>query len=110
MAYGGPTPLFIVETPKVVWQIFSGDRQVRRVYMDVPHLVLPGLLASKRWNKSCLASSASARRCLADKVWHLLCLSRLPNLQHQPGSHHHAGDRGSSDECACQRREEAQER
>ena len=37
MAYGGPTPLYFVQTPKVVWLIFSGDHQVRRVYMDVPH-------------------------------------------------------------------------
>jgi hypothetical protein len=39
-----------------------------------------------------------------------LCLNRSPNLQHQPGSHHHTGDRGSSDEYTCQMREEAQER
>ena len=37
MAYGGPTPVYFVQTPKVVWLIFSGDHQVRRVYMDVPH-------------------------------------------------------------------------
>jgi hypothetical protein len=37
MAYGGPTPLYFVQTLKVVWLIFSGDHQVRRVYMDVPH-------------------------------------------------------------------------
>jgi hypothetical protein len=37
MAYGGPTPLYFVQTPKEVWLIFSGDHQVRRVYMDVPH-------------------------------------------------------------------------
>jgi hypothetical protein len=37
MAYGGPTPLYFVQTPKEVWMIFSGDHQVRRVYMDVPH-------------------------------------------------------------------------
>ena len=37
MAYGGPTPLYFVQTPKVVWMIFSGDHQVRRVYMDVSH-------------------------------------------------------------------------
>jgi len=37
MAYGGPTPLYFVQTPNVVWLIFSGDHQVRRVYMDVPH-------------------------------------------------------------------------
>ena len=37
MAYGGPTPLYFVQTPKEVWLLFSGDHQVRRVYMDVPH-------------------------------------------------------------------------
>jgi hypothetical protein len=37
MAYGGPTPLYFVQTPKEVLMIFSGDHQVRRVYMDVPH-------------------------------------------------------------------------
>jgi hypothetical protein len=37
MAYGGPTPLYFVQTPKEVWMIFSGDHQVRRVYLDVPH-------------------------------------------------------------------------
>src|ERR1022692_2929415 len=25
MAYGGPTPLYFVQTPKEVWMIFSGD-------------------------------------------------------------------------------------
>jgi hypothetical protein len=37
MAYGGPTPLYFVQAPKEVWLIFSGDHQVRHVYMDVPH-------------------------------------------------------------------------
>src|SRR3984893_1668824 len=37
MAYGGPTPLYFLQTPKEVLMIFSGDQQVRRVYMDVPH-------------------------------------------------------------------------
>ena len=37
MAYGGPTPLYFVQTPKEVLMIFSGDHQVRHVYMDVPH-------------------------------------------------------------------------
>jgi hypothetical protein len=41
MAYGGPTPLYFVQTPKQVWLIFSGDHQVRRVYMDVPHSANP---------------------------------------------------------------------
>jgi hypothetical protein len=33
----GPTPLYFIQTPNEVWMIFSGDHQVRRVYMDVPH-------------------------------------------------------------------------
>jgi hypothetical protein len=37
MAFGGPTPLYFVQTPKEIWMIFSGDHQVRRVYMGVPH-------------------------------------------------------------------------
>jgi hypothetical protein len=37
MGYGGPTPLYFVQSPKEVWMIFSGDHQVRRVYLDVPH-------------------------------------------------------------------------
>jgi hypothetical protein len=37
MGYGGPTPLYFLQTPKEVWLIFSGDHQVRRIYMDVPH-------------------------------------------------------------------------
>jgi hypothetical protein len=37
MAYGGPTPLYFVQTPREVWMIFSGDHQVRRVYLDVRH-------------------------------------------------------------------------
>jgi hypothetical protein len=37
MGYGGPTPLYFIQTPKEVWMIFSGDQQVRRVYLDVPH-------------------------------------------------------------------------
>ena len=37
MGYGGPTPLYFVQTPKEVLLIFSGDHQVRRVYLDVPH-------------------------------------------------------------------------
>jgi len=41
MAYGGPTPLYFVQTPKEVWMIFSGDHQVRRVYLDVPHSEKP---------------------------------------------------------------------
>jgi hypothetical protein len=41
MGYGGPTPLYFVQTPKEVVMIFSGDHQVRRVYMDVPHSESP---------------------------------------------------------------------
>jgi len=41
MAYGGPNPLYFVQTPKEVWMIYSGDQQVRRVYMDVPHSANP---------------------------------------------------------------------
>ena len=37
MAFGGPTPLYFVQTPKEVLMIFSGDHQVRHVYLDVPH-------------------------------------------------------------------------
>ena len=37
MAYGGPTPVYFIQMPKQVWMIFSGDHQVRRVYLDVPH-------------------------------------------------------------------------
>jgi hypothetical protein len=37
MGYGGATPLYFIQTPKEVWLIFSGDHQVRRIYMDVPH-------------------------------------------------------------------------
>jgi len=43
MAYGGPTPLYFVQTPKEVWMIFEGDHQVRRVYLDVPHSENPKL-------------------------------------------------------------------
>ena len=41
MAYGGPTPLYFLQTPKEVWLIFEGDHQVRRVFMDVPHSANP---------------------------------------------------------------------
>jgi hypothetical protein len=37
MAYGGPTPLYFVQTPKEILMIFSGDQQVRHVYLDVLH-------------------------------------------------------------------------
>jgi hypothetical protein len=35
--YGGPHPYYLIQTPKQVLIIFSGDQQVRRVYLDVPH-------------------------------------------------------------------------
>jgi hypothetical protein len=41
MAYGGPNPIYFIQTPKQVWIIYSGDQQVRRVYMSVPHLANP---------------------------------------------------------------------
>jgi hypothetical protein len=37
MLYGGPVGVYFIQTPKQVWMIYSGDHQVRRVYMDVPH-------------------------------------------------------------------------
>ena len=40
----------------------------------------------------------------------LLCLSRSPISNTSQVHAHHASDRGSSDECTCQTREEAQER
>jgi hypothetical protein len=33
----GTPMIFFVQTPKIVWLIWRGDMQVRRVYMDVPH-------------------------------------------------------------------------
>jgi hypothetical protein len=37
LAYGGPTPLYFLQTPKEVWMIFTGNQEVRRVFLDVPH-------------------------------------------------------------------------
>jgi hypothetical protein len=37
MAYGGPTPLYFLQTPKEVWMIFTGNQEVRRIFLDVPH-------------------------------------------------------------------------
>jgi hypothetical protein len=37
MAYGGGNPVHFVQTPKQVWMVYSGDAQVRRIYLDVPH-------------------------------------------------------------------------
>jgi len=39
--YGGPSPFYFIQTPKQVWIVFSGDQQVRRVYMDTPHSEKP---------------------------------------------------------------------
>jgi hypothetical protein len=41
MAYGGPNPVYFIQTPKQVWMIYSGDQQVRRIYLDVPHSANP---------------------------------------------------------------------
>ena len=37
----GGTPIFFVQTPKVVYLIEEGDRQARRIYMNVPHSANP---------------------------------------------------------------------
>jgi hypothetical protein len=37
MAYGGASPVFFLQTPKQVWMIFSGNAEVRHIYLDVPH-------------------------------------------------------------------------
>jgi hypothetical protein len=38
MAYGGgDEPIYFVQTPKMVWMIYQGNQEVRRVYLDVPH-------------------------------------------------------------------------
>jgi hypothetical protein len=41
MGYGGGNPIIFLQTPKEVWMYFSGDMQVRRVYMDVSHSANP---------------------------------------------------------------------
>jgi hypothetical protein len=41
MAYGGLNPVYFIQTPKQVWMVYSGDQQVRRVYLDVPHSANP---------------------------------------------------------------------
>jgi hypothetical protein len=41
MNYGGPSPWYLIQTPKHVVMIFSGDQQVRRIYLDVPHSINP---------------------------------------------------------------------
>jgi hypothetical protein len=38
MAYGGgDEPIYFVQTPKMVWMIYQGNQEVRRVYLDLPH-------------------------------------------------------------------------
>src|SRR5262245_32665523 len=37
----GFQPMYFIQTPKVVVMIFSGDKQVRRVPLDVPHSANP---------------------------------------------------------------------
>jgi hypothetical protein len=41
MLIGGAQPMFFVQTPKQVWMIYSGNQEVRRVYLDVPHTANP---------------------------------------------------------------------
>jgi hypothetical protein len=41
MGYGGANPVYFLQTPKQVWLIYSGDQQVRRVYLNVPHSANP---------------------------------------------------------------------
>src|SRR5260370_13502146 len=36
MAYGGANPVHFVQTPKQIWMVYSGDAQVRRIYLDGP--------------------------------------------------------------------------
>jgi hypothetical protein len=41
MAFGGANPVYFIQTPRQVWMVYSGDAQVRRVYLDVPHSERP---------------------------------------------------------------------
>ncbi len=41
MAFAVVEPIHFMQTPKQVTMIFSGDAQVRRVYLDVPHSANP---------------------------------------------------------------------
>ena len=41
MGYGGPNPLYFLQTPKEVWMIVSSNQQIRRIYLDVPHSTNP---------------------------------------------------------------------
>jgi hypothetical protein len=41
MNYGGPNPYYLIQTPKQVLILFSGDQQVRRVYLNERHSANP---------------------------------------------------------------------
>jgi hypothetical protein len=41
MAYGGGNPIVFLQTPREVLLYFTGDQQIRHVYMDVPHSANP---------------------------------------------------------------------
>jgi hypothetical protein len=41
MLIGGAQPMYFVQTPKQVWMIYSGNQEVRRIYLDVPHTANP---------------------------------------------------------------------
>ena len=41
MGYSGVIPIYFIQTPKEVWIIYSGDQQVRRVFLDVQHSANP---------------------------------------------------------------------
>jgi hypothetical protein len=41
MGYGGPNPLYFLQTPKEVWMIVSSNQQIRRVYLDASHSTNP---------------------------------------------------------------------
>jgi hypothetical protein len=39
--FGGARPYYFIQAPKQVWMVYSGDQQVRRVYLDTPHSEKP---------------------------------------------------------------------
>ena len=41
MAFGGGNPVFFIQTPQQVWMIYSGNQEVRRIYLDVSHSLNP---------------------------------------------------------------------
>ena len=41
IGYGGNQPFYFIQTPQQVWMVFSGDQQVRRVYLNAPHSAKP---------------------------------------------------------------------